>query len=378
MNGARAVTNQTATMPTARVLPMPLAPSTYLCARGAIATLGEVVAPHGRAVLLVHGEVGYPLVRDAVDGALERVGVRVDPALVRGPCTIEAIAVVAEAARRHAADVVVAVGGGRVLDVAKAAAVDAGAAYVTVPTSAATCAAVRPHTVLYTAEGTPAGARPFAVPAAACLIDLDVVSTAPPRLLAAGLLDALAKWDELDLLHARAPLEGVGARSAHALALVIRDAVHGDGPRALAEARAGAPAKATHGAVEVAILLPGLVSGLAGGNNAMAVAHAVHDALTFVPGSHTSLHGELVGFGLVVQALFADPVGGSAARLRDLIVALGAPRTLAELGCGETLTTERESFALRLAAAPALRRAFGDVPAERVADTIEAADALLS
>jgi len=378
VNGARAVTDQPAAMPTARVLPLPLAPSTYLCARGALAVLCDVVAPHGPSVLLVHGEVGYPAVRDAVDGALERAGARVEAALVRGPCTIEAIEAVAGAARRHAAAVVVAVGGGRVLDVAKAAAVDAGAAYVTVPTSAATCAAVRAHTVLYSAAGTPAGARPLAVPPAACLIDLDVVSAAPPRLLAAGLLDALAKWYELDLLHTRTPLATVGARSAHALARAIADAVHGDGPRALGEVRAGAPGEATHAAAEVAILLPGLVSGLAGGNNAMAVAHAVHDALTFLPRSHASLHGELVGFGLVVQALLADPDGGSAAHLRDLIVALGAPRTLAELGCGEALTTERAPLAARLAAAPALRRAFGDVPAERVADALEAADAPLA
>jgi len=370
--------NQATPLPSARGLPLPLAPSTYLCTRGALAVLDDVVARHGGSVLLVHGEVGYSLVRDAVDGALERAGAGAEAALVRGPCTIGAIEAVAGAARRHAADVVVAVGGGRVLDVAKAAAVDAGAAYVTVPTSAATCAAVRAHTVLYTAAGTPAGGRPLAVPPAACLIDLDVVGVAPPRLLAAGLLDALAKWYELDLLHSRAPLTAVGARSAHALARSIADAVHRDGPSALAEARSGTPGESTRAAVEVAILLPGLVSGLAGGNNAMAVAHAVHDALTYLPGSHTSLHGELVGFGLVVQAMLADPDGGSAAHLRDLIVALEVPRTLADLGCDAALSTERESIATRLGAAPALRRAFGEIPAERVATTLTAADALLA
>ena len=368
---------------------MPLAPATYLCARGALAALGGAVAALGRSALVVHGEVGYPLVQGVIDAELANAGVAIARSLVTGPCTTQAIDAVADAARRTGATVVVAVGGGRVLDVAKAAAVDAGAAYVTVPTSAATCAAVRAHTVLYTSAGTSAGARPLRVPPAICLIDLDVVTAAPPRLLAAGLLDAVAKWYELDLLHTRSPLVGTGPRSAHALARAIADAVHGEGPRALSESRAGAPGAASRAAVEVAVLLPGLVSGLAGGNNAMAVAHAVHDALTHLAGSHASLHGELVGFGLVVQALLADPDGADAARLRDVIVALGAPRTLAELGCGDALAAPghaREgaqgalgpTVAERLAAAPALRRAFGELPTERVRAALADADALLA
>lgn len=361
---------------------MPLAPATYQCASGAIHWLPDAVAALGRTALVVHGEVGYPLVRDMIDDGLAAAGLSIARALVTGPCTSGAIDSVRAAARRSNADVLVAVGGGRVLDVAKAAAVDAKAASVTVPTSAATCAAVRAHTVLYTSAGTPAGARPLPSGPAACLIDLDVVAAAPPRLLAAGLLDAIAKWYELDLLHARTPLTSVGARSAHALARSIADAVHGEGAAAVAEARAAAPGAARHRAIEVSVLLPGLVSGLAGGNNAMAVAHAVHDALTFLPGSHAALHGELVGFGLVVQALLAEPDGATVASLRDLIVGLGAPRTLHELGCGaasnEATSAPGLSVAERLAAAPALRRAFGDLPPDRVRAALADADALLA
>jgi hydroxycarboxylate dehydrogenase A len=354
-----------------------LAPTTYLCTHGALHHLGAIVSPHGQRALLVHGEIGYDLVRATVDRALVDARIDVTRVGVKGPCTADAIDVVAAAARRHDSRVVVAVGGGRVLDVAKAAAMAAGAACVTVPTSAATCAAVRAHTVLYTSSGTPSGARPLPLPPAACVIDLDVVAAAPPRLLASGLLDALAKWHEIDLLHRRSPLTSVGGRSAHALARSIAEAVDEDGARAIAEVRAGAPGDAADRAVEVAILLPGLVSGLAGGNNAMAVAHAVHDALTYLPGAHASLHGELVGFGLIVQALLAEEQA-TAAHLRGVMIGLGAPRTLADLGCGDALEDAGMVVAGRLAAAPAVRRAFGELATDRVAAALVEADALLS
>jgi glycerol dehydrogenase-like iron-containing ADH family enzyme len=357
--------------------PAALAPATYLCAPGAVEHLGEITSTYGRRALVVHGEIGYALVRGAVDEAMRASGVDLEHAQVLGPCTVESIDATASAARRSRCDVLVAIGGGRVLDVSKAAAVAAGVPCITVPTSPATCAAVRAHTVLYTAAGTPSGARPLPEGPAACIIDLDVVTAAPPRLLAAGLLDAVAKWYELDLLHSRTPLMTVGGRSAHALARTILEEVERSGARAVAEVRSGSPGRAAADAAEVAILLPGLVSGLAGGNNAMAVAHAVHDALTFDPGAHSSLHGELVGFGLVVQALLADEAGTTASRLRSMLIDLGAPRTLDDLGCRETRRDRCASVALRLSAAPALQRAFGQVPSEQIAELLMRADASL-
>lgn len=361
-------------------LPVPLAPATYLCGHHALATLGSVLAPLGRRAIVVHGEHGYPRVRTAVDDAFERAGIDASHWLVRGPVSASAIDAAADAVRRSGADMVVTIGGGRVLDVGKAAAVAAATPHVTVPTSASTCAAIRALSVLYTDDGVHLGTRHLAAAPVACIVDLDVVTAAPPRLLASGLLDALAKWEELVLQHAREPLESVGGRSAFALARTIAEGVRRDGPTAIDEAVRGTPGVASHRAAEVAILLPGLVSGLAGGSNAMAVAHAVHDALTHLPGSRASLHGELVGFGLVVQALLDGDVAHATA-LRELIVALGAPRTLRDLGCAAVLTeptTGGAGVVSHLAAAPALQRAFGPVPTTRVREALVEADALLA
>jgi glycerol dehydrogenase-like iron-containing ADH family enzyme len=353
--------------------PVPIAPATYLCRHGAVKELAPLTAAQGRRPLLLHGSVGYARHERAIDAALADFDVVT--ALHRGPCTVAAIDAVSDAVRAAEADVLIAVGGGRVQDVGKAAAYAAGVPVLTLPTSAATCAAVRAHTVLYTAQGTPAGARPLPVPPAVCLIDLDVVASAPARLLAAGLLDALAKWDEIDLLHRRAPLTSIGGRSAHALARSIAEACDDFGLGAIAEIRSGRPAAATAAAIETAILLPGLVSGLAGGNNQMAVAHAVHDALTHVP-EHDALHGELVGFGLVVQALLDDDPDRARAR-RDAIAAMGGRRTLADMGCSAALADDGTAIGERLAAAPAVVRAFAATP-QRVAAAVRAADELLA
>ena len=245
--------------------PFPLAPATYLCAPGALATLPEVLASLGRRVLVVRGERGYALVEEQIASLFHQGGVASGIWQLRGPCSDAAIADASAAMRAFAADAVLAVGGGRVMDVAKAAAIDASLPYVTVPTSPATCAAVRAHSVLYSESGLPAGVRPLPRNAAACLVDLDVVAAAPARLLAAGLLDAAAKWYELDLLHQRLPLRGAAPLSGHLLARSIRDRVYDLGPKGVAEIAAGTAGSDAHRAIEVAVLLPGLVSGLVGG-----------------------------------------------------------------------------------------------------------------
>jgi glycerol dehydrogenase-like iron-containing ADH family enzyme len=361
--------------------PFPLAPATYLCAPGALAALPDALTALGGRVLVVHGERGYALIQARIASLLGDAGLPSGAWQLRGPCSAAAIADAGRAMRAFAADVVLAVGGGRVMDVAKAAAIDASLPYVTVPTSPATCAAVRAHSVLYSESGLPAGVRPLPRNAAACLVDLDVLAAAPARLLAAGLLDAAAKWYELDLLHSRRPLVGAAPLSGHLLAQGIRDRVYDLGPKGVAAIAAGAAGSDAHSAIEVAVLLPGLVSGLLAGDGSMLVAHAVHNALLHLPEAHRSLHGELVGFGLVVQALLLDPGSAEAERIAGLIRALRGPRTLADLGASAALDPAGGAggdVAALIAADPATERAFGALPRARVVAALAGADALLS
>ena len=60
---------------------------------------------------------------------------------------------------------------------------------------------------------------------------------------------------------------------------------------------AGAPTPALERVVEANNLL----SGLGFESGGLAVAHAVHNGITEIPGSHDDIHGEKVAFGLLTQ-----------------------------------------------------------------------------
>ena len=59
----------------------------------------------------------------------------------------------AHQALQNKADIILAVGGGKALDTGKAVAAECGLQVITIPTIAATCAAVTPLTVLYNDKG---------------------------------------------------------------------------------------------------------------------------------------------------------------------------------------------------------------------------------
>jgi glycerol dehydrogenase len=70
-------------------------------------------------------------------------------------------------------------------------------------------------------------------------------------------------------------------------------------------------------------------------------AHAVHNGLTHLQASHGHLHGEKVGFGILVQLRLEEVLGGSqlAAQARrqllPLFRQLGLPVNLEDLGLGQ-------------------------------------------
>lgn len=330
-----------------------VAPAAYLAERGALRHLRAIVAGVGNAPLLVHGSNGASAVERSRPGVL--------PAWARylheGVCSRRTIDATVEAIGAQGADVVVALGGGRVLDVGKAAADQADVPVVTVPTSAATCAAMTALAVSYDEAGRWSGGRPLSRAPDAVVIDLDVVRAAPRRLLAAGVLDATAKTHEVRLALRRSRGQGPTGSAALALCDQLDAIIRACVPAVYGGAEAPAGSEPLDVLAEAVIAYPGWIGGLAGESNKVAVAHAVHNALTLIPGSKRSLHGELVGFGVVVQNLLE---GRSPATVTDLIALLGAPRSLTQLGCSSFADTPaacREVLA-RVLEAPATRAAF--------------------
>src|SRR5262249_8156210 len=113
-----------------------------------------------------------------------------------GECSLAEVERVKTAAHACGARTVIGAGGGKVLDNARAAADDLSVPVVncqTVASSDAPCSAL---SVIYSEEGVFQEYRFYRKSPDLVLVDTDVIAHAPPRLLSAGMGDALATWFE--------------------------------------------------------------------------------------------------------------------------------------------------------------------------------------
>jgi glycerol dehydrogenase-like iron-containing ADH family enzyme len=262
----------------------------------------------------------------------------------RGECTDASIDSAAQAALGY--DFILAVGGGKVIDTAKAAAVDNGIPCVTLPTSPATCAAYTPLSIVHTEGGAYVESRRLPRPVAVLVVDPNLMIDAPMRLLSSGCIDALARtWDTRLAVRVRIPTAMAGLsvsicnrywdnilwkRSADAI-----DAHH-----------KGQVTDAFTQVVEVCIIGAGLAGQLGARSFGRSFSHAMGYALSDHVDCSQVLHGEAVGLGILIQCAL-DPE--TEITLTDMLVyfeELGAPTRFSELGIHDVAGASGRMLAL--------------------------------
>jgi glycerol dehydrogenase len=90
-----------------------------------------------------------------------------------------------------------------------------------------------------------------------------------------------------------------------------------------------------------------LLSGLGFESGGLAVAHAVPNGLTEIPGSHDSIHGEKVAFGLLTQLVLE---GQPQTEINEILhdqKAVGRPITLAQVGVDANNDDQLQRIAAR-------------------------------
>ena len=352
-------------------------PTRYTQGRNATESLGEEMSRLGlpSPVLIVAGKSALRLLAAAWQKTLGDSHFEYAIHEFGGECSHAEIARIVEAARHHGSATIVGAGGGKVLDAARAAAADLNLPVVNCPTVASSDAPCSALSVIYTEEGVFQEYRFYRKNPELVLVDTQVVAQGPPRLLAAGMGDALATWFEARTCvagHVRNMRGGASTRSALALAELCYRTLLGDGREALRSVELQVVTPALERIVEANTLL----SGLGFESSGLAAAHAVHNGLTAAPLTHSYFHGEKVAFGTLVQLVLE---GASREQFREVLafsIAVGLPVTLEQIGCQGLSSDMLGLVAARATASgETIHNEPFQVTPRMVADAILAADA---
>lgn len=308
-----------------RVVP---GPANYFSHPGSLAHLNEFFTPEqlSRAVW-IYGERAIEGARPFLPESFHTPGAK--HLLFKGHCSERDVTDLVTASGNNAS-VVIGVGGGALLDTAKAVARRLGVPVVAIPTIAATCAAWTPLSVWYNDAGQALQFEVFDDANFLVLVEPHIILKAPAEYLLAGIGDTLAKWYEAVVLAPQPEHLPLTVRLGINGALAIRDVLLSRSEEALADQQRGEATQAFRDVVDAIIAGGGMVGGLGERYTRVAAAHAVHNGLTVLPQTEKYLHGTKVAYGILVQSalLGQDDV------LAELVAAyqrFTLPTTLREL-----------------------------------------------
>ena len=322
-----------------------IAPATVLRGEGAWQESIPLIRGLCRRPLLLGRSAATAGLRQRLQSDLEQQGLESHAAELAFDCCEEDLERISQELGTSGCDAVLAVGGGKVLDAGKLLAHRLQIPCVTVPTSAATCAGWTALANLYSRSGAFEGDVALDRCPDLLVFDHALVRSAPARTLASGIADAMAKWYEASV-SSGASRDGL-VQQAVQQARVLRDQLLLEAEAALADPCSEAWVRVA----EASGLTAGLIGGIGGARCRTVAAHAVHNGLTQLEASHGQLHGEKVGFGILVQLRLEESVGGSqlAAQARRQLLpffkSLHLPVSLTDLGLGEASLSQLQQVA---------------------------------
>jgi glycerol dehydrogenase len=349
-------------------------PSRYIQGAGALAQLCARVKPLGDRLFILVSASGKARVFDTIESGAAAAGCETVYEICGGECSEREIERVTDSFRRSGAKVLVGVGGGKILDAAKAAAFHAGVPMVSVPTVAATDAPCSALSVINHEDGTFKQLLFLPASPSIVLVDTDIVSAAPVRMLVAGMGDALATYFEARACgRAGAPtcMGGKTTAAALALARLSYDTLRTDGPTAKRAVSERVCTQAVENVIEANIYLSGV--GFESGGTA--AAHAVGNSLAVIEGTHDMYHGEKVAFGTLVQ-LVLENAAEDLSDVLDFCASVGLPTTLAALHAGDASEETLREAAAAACADEGMEAMPFEVTPKMVYAAIRAADAL--
>lgn len=269
-------------------------PAMYHAGCGVVKDLAALIKPFKKPVIVTgkrsyqaflkhHGAVQYPVYRYDHSASFENMRE------------------IADKIGNNQADLVIGIGGGKVLDTAKGVAENLDAEVMFIPTVIGTCACATPVAAVYYPDHRFNQIGYFHRSGYLALVDYALLLESPREYFMSGISDTLAKWYEIEALTRKYNQLSTMVMSARAQAAVTRDILERDTAQALAAMDSGQFHQSFADVVDSVFEVAATVGCFGCDNGRVAGAHAIHNALTIYPETHDIQHGIKVAYGVLVQ-----------------------------------------------------------------------------
>lgn len=305
-------------------------PSKYIQGKGELSNLSKYIKVLGTKIFLIASENTYKRVGKIIEKSMKDIeDSKVLFSSFGGECTKDEINNAIEKCRNSGCDIVVAAGGGKTIDTAKAVADNLDMPIVVVPTIASNDAPCSGIAVIYNEDGVVVKALFTKKNPDLVLVDSEILANAPVRMLVAGMGDALATYFEARAVKksgSRTMARGQSTNTAYAMARLCYEILIRDGLQAKKDNEEKLVSEALENVLEANIYL----SGVGFESGGLAAAHAINDGFTHLAEAHGAYHGEKVAFGTIVQLILEN--ASELNQVIDFCVSVGLPVTLQQLG----------------------------------------------
>ncbi len=305
-------------------------PKSVLVGDGVIRELGGFLKNLGcrGSVHIISGPHVMAMAKEAVEEALKNEGFTFRWSNL-GSTEIEQARLSGNNASGQADDIILGLGGGRTVDIAKIIAYDSERPFISVPTSASHDGISSPFASI---KGS---GKPYSIVTRSPLgiiADIDIISNAPFRLLASGCGDLIGKVTAIkDWELARDETGEYFGKYSASLARLSADIV-------MKEAEdIGRQKKESYRDVVEALISAGVAAGIAGTSRPCSGSeHLFAHALDTI-GSNYGLHGEKVGLGTI---LMAELHGIGWENIVKALESIGAPTRARDIGLNDENTVK--------------------------------------
>ncbi|MCB2294827.1 iron-containing alcohol dehydrogenase family protein [Clostridium algoriphilum] len=298
---------------------------------GIIKEAGEQIKKIGKNAFVIGGNTAISIVEKDLYSSLRKNNIDYEVEIFSGYPTQKSIDELSNIIFINKNDVIIGIGGGRVLDLVKAIGDKVNLPVVTIPTIPATCAAWSALSVIYKENGEQDTYINLKNSPELILADKEILAKAPIRYINSGVADTIVKWYEIvpDLNDNK---NDFCLRLQLKVCELADEFLREDYINSFRKGELFKNPYLINNAIDSIIMLAGLAGSIKGSIPYGGLAHQFYNNSTKVHETNSLLHGEKVIFGLLVQLELEKKSEDEISGYIEWMQALNLPTTLKELG----------------------------------------------